>query len=524
MALSDAERKFMEMGRQAGYSDDELVAKVKERRASVPAPAQAAAPAQGGPRRGDELFQPEPNRSGPLVDVEGVPLDVTRPETRNVQGLSTFNHQLKSLAGGLGGGMLGGAAVKALPGVSALPNAAGVILEGAGSGAGASAGAALANKELPTGRDMLIGAGVGAALPAVGLAIGGVGRAIRNTEGGKARALWEKHGGNVGPLDSGSGIEEIAGIEPSRAGVGKASAIGARNIRRGLADDIEKNVSGPFRAAKQGVDYTPAGKEAVDVSSLIQTIGEAPAALRPALRRELQDLGATMTEDGRVVMTQSQLNEARQRLSNMANYGLNTGPGTANIKDASFKTIANAAKVLVDEGPYATANDIYERGMNMHAVDRSSIGLNTEPAKLKLGRAKEDARVAQLLRNLGNDSEAAGAMAERADIPGFVSRHPELERQVDLPNLIRAKDKLTFGLRGNATDNLIQVAKGHGIGGHALEAIRHNLAAATGRLAYGPAGLGLATEDAMTTDLNPIIKAYLAAQQRDQERAATLTK
>jgi hypothetical protein len=93
-----------------------------------------------------------------------------------------------------------------------------------------------------------------------------------------------------------------------------------------------------------------------------------------------------------------------------------------------------------------------------------------------------------------------------------------------LPNLIRAKDKLTFGLRGNATDNLIQVAKGHGIGGHALEAIRHNLAAATGRLAYGPAGLGLATEDAMTTDLNPIIKAYLAAQQRDQERAATLTK
>lgn len=531
MALSESERAFMEAGRSAGYSDDELVAKVKERRAK-------ASPL----KLTDYTKDPAP-ASPALGPSTPANIDATNRATVSVRDDSGENPVTRFIH-------------RAIPETRVHEDAAGrfapapddpvahdplaqmVIANQLGWGAGklaaplgriVSGAANSATQTTALGgspEDIAQSGVIGAAVPAAGMAMGKVARAVRNSAGGQARALWEKHGGNVGPLDSGSGVEEIAGVEPSRAGVGKASAIGARNIRQGLAEDVEKNVSAPYRAAREPVDYGRAGKEWTDVSSLIQTIGEAPEALRGTIKRELQDLGATMTPDGRVMMTQSALNDARQRLSELAKYGLNTGAGTGNIRDKSFKTLANAAKVLVDEGPYAQANDIYERGMNMHEADRASIGLKNAPAKMAAARAAEDARVAQVIRNVGNDSEAAGAMAERADVPGFVSRHPELERQVDLPNLVRAKDKLSFGLGGNATDNLIQVTKGHGIGGHALEVMRHNLNAAMGRLAYGPAGLGLSAEQALTSsqmaNVNPIIQAYLAAQKRDQERAAAL--
>lgn len=510
MALSDAERAFIESGRKAGYSDDELVAKVKERRA-------AAAPAYKLTDYEGEAAKLPAQDSGYQASLDSL---MSRGLTAD-QAAESLSHTEHLKTRGAAGRAQDEDVIAHDPTAQAV--LAGVLGAGAGSLVGGAARpilSGMANAGTQTavqggsGKDILFSAAVGGALPAV---VKGA-NAVLNSKGGQARALWEKHGGNVGPMDSGSGVEEIAGMEPSRANVGRASAIGARNIRRGLSEDVEQNVSAPYRTAREGVDYTPAGREMTDVTSLIQTVGELPEAIRPAIRRELKDLGAVMGEDGRVTMSHADLNTARQRLQELADYGLNTGPGTGNIKDKSFKALANAAKVLVDEGPYAPANEIYERGMNMHAVDRADLGLKKRPARLESGKATEDAKVAQILRNRNNDSEAAGAMAERADLPGFVSRHPELERQVDLPDLVRAKGALEFGL-GGKTDNLIQVAH-RGLTHTALDIGKHNASAAAGRLGYAPARE--VSRYFGDENLNTLIAALQAQREQEARRAEAL--
>lgn len=517
MALSAAERKFMEAGRAAGYSDDELVAKVKERRNSGEGspykPTNYAAEADKLRSRAPEYEALMARGLSPEQAVDSV-IHTDRvvagrtPEQRRRDEDVYANDPLATmvLAGTLGAG------AGSLVGGAARP-----ILAGAANSATQTA---VTGGDL---EDIGKGALIGAAIPAAGRIAKGIGNRIRGSEGGQARALWEKHGGNVGPLDSGSGVEEIAGLEPSRANVGKASAIGARNIRRGLAEDFEQNVEAPYKAAREPVDYGRAGKEWTDVSSLIQTVGEVPEAIRPAIKRELKDLGAVMTDDGRVMMTHADLNAAKQRLQSLARYGLNTGAGTGNINDQSFKSLANAAKVLVDEGPYAEANDIYERGMNMHAVDRASIGLANEPAKLLKGRMTEDAKVAQILRSRGNDSEAAGAMAERADVPGFVSRHPELERQVDLPDLIRAKGKLEFGLNPDKLRNLNTKGENPTSLKKWKDLVGMNMDALRGRYLYAPAGGAQAVGGvAQSAETNQILAALAAQRELEKRRAEAL--
>lgn len=147
--------------------------------------------APNGPamRRGDELSQPDPSPSGPLVSVQGVPLDVTAPSTRGIQALDQTNRNLRSVAGGLVAGGIGGKVASMLPGVSNLLGAssigaqvAGGVLEGAGAGAASTAGSAVATDgALPTSRQLAEGAAVGGVL-------GGAGRAIEGAlKGAPAR-------------------------------------------------------------------------------------------------------------------------------------------------------------------------------------------------------------------------------------------------------------------------------------------------------------------------------------------------
>ena len=524
-------RKFAQSARDAGYSDDEIVAKIREHQTPsykltdyAGEAAKLPAPAPSGPEpvddSGDNAVSRFIHRAIPETRMFKDAAGRTVPAPDDPIAHDPLAQMVIANQLGWGAGKL------------LAP--AGRIISGGGNAATQTAAMG------GTPEDIVKGGVIGAAIPAAGMAMGKAARMVREGAGGQARALWEKHGGNVGPLDSGSGVSEIAGIEPSRAGVGEAGAIGAKNIRAGLKQDFEAQTGKPYREMTEKVDYSPAARELVDVSSLRGTIADrlysekTPRSVRGWLRTELDSLDAMRSPDGRVMVPQSRLNEMRQRLSKEADYGINTGAGTANIKDQSIKDIANAAKVLVDEGPYAEPNALYARGMERQATDRAALGLKDTPAWKMSGRAAEDARVSRVLRSAGNDSEAAGDLAARTDIPGLIERHPDLARQVDLPALVRAKDRLSFGLEGGATDNLIQAASKHGIGGKAVELIRHNLDAAAGRLAYRPAGLGLVGENVLTSPEmaqitanyarpnNPIIQAYLQAQQRDKERAAAL--
>jgi len=516
VALDELERQFYETAKREGMDDAEIASRIRARRersSSPYKPTNYAAEAAKLPSRAPEYEALMARGLSPEQAVDSV-IHTDRvvagrtPEQRSRDEDVYANDPLATmvLAGTLGmgaGALLGGAAHPILAGAA---NSATQTAVTGGSG-----------------NDIIESGAIGAFIPAAGAVLKKAGSAIRGSAGGQARALWEKHGGNVGPLDSGSGVEEIAGLEPSRANVGKASAIGARNIRRGMAEDFEKNVEAPYKAAREPVDYGQAGKEMTDVTSLIQTVGELPEALRPAIKRELQDLGAVMGEDGRVTMSQADLNVAKQRLQSLAKYGLNTGAGTGNIKDQSFKSLANAAKVLVDEGPYAEANDIYERGMNMQEVDRASLGLSTQPAKLLKGRMEENAKVAQILRNRNNDSEAAGAMAERADLPGFVSRHPELERQVDLPDLVRAKGKLEFGLNPDKLRNLNAKGENPTSLKRWKDLVGMNMDAFRGRYLYAPAGGAQAIGGvAQSAETNQILAALAAQRELEKRRAEAL--
>jgi hypothetical protein len=255
-----------------------------------------------------------------------------------------------------------------------------------------------------------------------------------------------------------------------------------------------------------------------------------PTSVRPFLASELDRLDSLRGEDGRVMVTEKRLNDMRQRLQGMADYGVNTGAGTGSLKDRSFKAVAAAAKELTDQGPYAEPNAIYAKGMQGLGEDRASLGLKRRPAQLESGVAAEDRKLAQILGNLGNDSEAAGRMTAdvKAALPAFLERHPELAKQVDLPNLLRAKDALGFQMpgEGGALDNLLQATgRGkHGVVGKAIDALKHNASAINGRVLYTPgkalgaAGGALADSDT----INQIIAAYQAQKQRDEQRAQTL--
>ena len=538
MAMDDAERAYYAKAKAAGFPDDLIAERIRTRREetspykptdyageAAKLPRQSVDPAEAAAvmarAAGNQRQAPEPEVDGnvdSLGDWRTAIAGTSIPGAPAANGPEEARGFMRFAAGQLAGtaGM-------------GLARAAGMGPTGSAIIGGAAGGAAPAAMAGAPASEVLKDAALGASIPAIGGIAGAAGRAIRGGEGGRARALWEKHGGNVGPLDSGSGVDEIAGMEPTRANVGRASQRGAENIREALSGDFEKNTAAPYRAAREAVDYGPGGRELVDVSSLRGSVADelyaerTPQAVRPYLARELDQLDAMRSPDGRVIMTQSRLNELKQRLQDQANYGINTGAGAGSLKDQSFKSIANAAKVLVDEGPYAESNAGYAAGMSRQAEDRAALGLRKRPAASEAGRATEDAKVAQILRNRNNNAEAAGAMAERADIPGFVARHPELERQVDLPDLVRAKGKLQFGLDGSPTENLIEAARHRGVTGRALELARHNAAALAGRVAYRPAGIGIAADNILgSSEMNQILAAYAAQKEQERQRAEAL--
>lgn len=137
--------------------------------------------------RGPEfLAHPDLDHTGALVNggtgfVGGprMTFDTANPQDMtNLANLKT-TEALKTAAGGIAGGAIGGAATRALPVVRSLVAAKGLVpalvgagLEGAGAGAGSTTGAALVHGQLPTGGDLAWGAGSGAAFGVGGRALG----------------------------------------------------------------------------------------------------------------------------------------------------------------------------------------------------------------------------------------------------------------------------------------------------------------------------------------------------------------
>jgi len=616
--------KLAELMRANGYSDEDIVSKLKEVRSAAPGYVKPPAFGKDEPT-GGPLTVPSYSLESFLKHPQGQ--DWTNP-----MGDGNAQEVMNTITGQA----LGGVAGKAVGGLArSIPWVAKSVL--GRIGAGAAEGAAFSGA---SGGDPITGAAFGGGAQTVGEALGAMGRGIQNSKGGQARALTEQHGGSVGPLTAQSGIPETEGMAPTRQNVGKISRVAAKNIREELAAQFEGKYGAPSRAARNAVEtadtggipqeVTPektvvgpnkfagqAGQDELlrrraalanlrpappplpdesqtqrifvhqamrpqsplprpegmgfdetqprvpipsavadraqayargptpvppapprpaapmapadqlrDVTPLRGKVADllysdrTPTHIRPYLRAELDRLDEMRLPNGHVAMTERQLNDVRGRFQDMADYGIPGGPGQGSTRDRAFKDIAATAREMVNQGPYKEANSIYHQGMNELRTDRQLLGLKGEPGA---NVAAEDRAVALALRSAGNDSEAAGSRLAPGALDQFGARHPELSRQLAMPDLIRAKETLQFGLGGNGTENLIQATAraGHGATRHAIEIAAHNAQAAAGRLAYGPAGTIQGAPEHLAPFVNQLVAA--AQQKRDADAQAIQT-
>jgi len=186
------------MSDEAGALEALLREEISERAAKIVPKADDVSSTPGlDPRpepAGGRDFPADPSPSGPLVEVRGVPLDVTDSRTKELQGLDETERNLRGFAGGLAAGGIASGAAKIAPGLRALLNAtstaprvAGGVIEGAASGAASTAGSTLAAEgRAPTGTELAVGAGIGGAL---GAARGAFGAAVKGAPQRDEKAL-----------------------------------------------------------------------------------------------------------------------------------------------------------------------------------------------------------------------------------------------------------------------------------------------------------------------------------------------
>jgi hypothetical protein len=270
--------------------------------------------------------------------------------------------------------------------------------------------------------------------------------------------------------------------------------------------------------ADQLRDITPLRSKIAELAYSDRT----PTHVVPHLKAELDRLDALRAPDGRVFTTERSLNDIRGRYQDLADYGVPGGPGTGSTRDRAFKEIAATARSLVDEGPYAKPNQIYSEGMGEMRTDRQLLGLKAKPGK---SVTAEDKAVALALRSAGNDAEAAGSRLAPGALQQFRLRHPELGRQIDAPDLLRAKDTLSFGLGGgHSMDNLIQAtaAGKRSLGHKAIDLGLSNLQAANGRLLYKPAEAAIAAEPQMPHLMQQMAQAAQAKRMADAHSIAVI--
>lgn len=414
----------------------------------------------------------------------------------------------------LGGRMAGDAAVGGLTGAGANTIQAigepGVTPQDVG-------GAALQGLEY--------GAGAGAGLRVAGEAAGGLASAVRNSAGGKARALIEKYGGNVGLFDSGSGgafDSRLQGLTASDKDIGIASQRAAEDVLPRHRAEYEQNVQEPYKGLKAVRDKSPEGRQLRDATPLydrLNAIADSEA-LTDAEANEVGKLiqrmetkyrhapaggeGSASGETPRYMMSEQKLNEFRQKLDKLSKAG--SAKGTTTPAIAELKGVASEARDMVNEEgrPYADINQAYSEGSREYRRGRSQMGLKPKPS------GDPDVDVNKLANNVatrGHGSQTAGRKYER--LQGFKADNPQFAESLDMPDLLNAKGDLQLQVGGRKHGGLLQrlppglelgasIPLGVGeammhhspvmaAGSLAAGALARNWPAVTGRMLYGPA-------------------------------------
>lgn len=372
-----------------------------------------------------------------------------------------------------------------------------------GGGAGAAEAVGRGEQGADIRRGAVRGAGVGALLGGGLQSVAEGTRAaypwLRETVGGKARELIEKYGGRVGPTTSGSGgafDQELKGLPADETGVKQATEDAAPRVLS-KADDIhERDVLEPYRQQRAPIDAGK-GQLPVDVDALHQEMVKAYQSAkltvpqRQALGSEIDHFEKTFVGPHQTrVMSERDLNDYKTMLQSLTRVGQ---AGQHTIPQGVLSNTSTLAKDMVDQGPYASLNKAFHEG----AVERSALRSN-----LNLGPRESSNPVAE-------QHTVARAMREGGpEIDAVRKSYPELERDLDLPELLRAKEKLQFGIGNVSHGNLVNRLKHEGLAGGVGYAAGH----AVGHGALG-AGLGLGIS-MVNNNTAPLVGRYLLGPAR----------
>lgn len=501
---------------EAGLTDDEIRSAVAKRRT-------AAMPAGHG--RGDELFQPDPSpadvktvgRRLPKQDIteagdvdlgklglgpaaagsnlvagtsyRGIPTDgsgsVASMHLRDdapgisapaANGPAEARGFLRFAAGGVGGMAAGGAA-RALGAPGAVQNVAG----------GAAAGAAPSAMQGDAPGEIAKNAAIGASVPTVGALLERGGQAIMNSRGVKARALLEKHGAKVGVGDAGSGLPELDAV-PGKVtdyDIGQAGRESGRKLLDANEETFDREGRQPYKAATAQIDKGQ-GRNLVDVLPLRRKMLEVAAApdtdpaVRSVLMGQVKEMDTQFPDTGmgKRFAPESWVNGKTSWLWKQAQPDkLASGAGTP--RDAKFADVAAVGQEIREQGPYADANAKYRAAKQESGDFREALGAKRTPSA---DETIDERKIANFLSRRGQTTTTAGIQGGDKRLADLIAKHPELERTIDSPELLRAKADLQFRLKGPEHGGLIDR-----IGGPVAGTI-----AAAGTALAGHGGLGAA--------------------------------
>lgn len=499
-------------------------------------------------------------------------LGLSSPEMR--QGIRDRNPTAAALGDGTGMGLgavtgpaslaarAGTRAAEAL-GVAARPVAGNVVAGATGGALTEGAESAIAGRSAEeTGKRAALGGAGGAAVGGLLGSLAAAAKGIRTGKGAQAReTIEQKGGGEVGLTTSGRGgmfDNELAGLEPNDRGIGEASRRSAERVIGRLDDIHDETVMSPHVRRKAAIASSPAGQSLRDPTPIYDELLRLHSSqkLLPQERAQLEPLIKNLertAEDGTTTvkqLTETELNDLRAALMRLSRIG----GQNPSVPEQELADVAGAAKGLVDEGPYAKTNALFSDGTTKYEAARNRLDLPKRPPEnprisTKEGQGEQEvAKLANALARQKQNTVTSGVRNndryknEFLEEPFVQPRRAEFERDIDAPEVLRAKGELEFVPPGKAREfgGLIErMPPAAGLGASLalalsgqdakvalspllIDFLAKNSAPLAGRVLYKPAG---AVQDALTPEAQmrlraPMIELLRAAARRSNGGAS----
>lgn len=348
-------------------------------------------------------------------------------------------------------------------------------------------GASIPEQAKAFGTGAAYGAPIGGGAQAAAEGLSQMASGVLGSEGAQARRMIEKHGGKVGIGNSGSGgalDAELAGLPANDKGIGEAAQRSAGRIIDKTDEMHRAQVSEPYRAEKAAIDASPEAQKQLDVSDVYQGLmkvygsSKLTPGERGTVKSLLDDMDARYLHKdlGLHLMTEERVNDFKGALQRLSGAGQ---PGQATVPEAQLSHVAHLLKQKVDGGPYGELNRKYAEGMTEKSALRQGLGLGPKASSNEMA---DQNRVRNVLMRQTQDTTTGGATT--MDLPQVKAAYPELQRDIELPEVLAAKDTLSLHAGAHGHGGLInRLPPGLGLGASAAMALGHQGAASLAPLA-----------------------------------------